>query len=147
MISALVSGILFRTESRVSKNGKSYVTASLRTGKGDDVRWVTVLGFSELAQSELRGLRPGDYLSVQGLLRVDLYSANSSEQRISITIVADAVLPLRRERKPVTDRKPVNARKGERQAERDKRRAGKWLSEDDGPNDGLDFGFVGCQAP
>lgn len=99
---ALVSGVLYRApEFRISKAGKPFVTATIRVKDGDTTAWWKVICFSESAQAELMRLGDGDGVSVQGSLRVETYEKNG-ETKVSFTVVADAVLPLRRarERKP-----------------------------------------------
>jgi len=58
-----------------------------------------VLAFSDTAQSELLRLDDGDAVSVQGGLRAEAYSKDG-EPRVSLMVLANAVLPLRRAKKP-----------------------------------------------
>jgi hypothetical protein len=58
-----------------------------------------VLAFSSEAQNELLRLDDGDALAVQGGLRAEAY-AKDGEPRVSLTVLADAVLPLKRPKKP-----------------------------------------------
>ena len=67
-----------------------------------------VLAFSAEAQNELLRLDDGDAVSVQGGRRAEAYSKDG-EARVGLTVIADAVLPLRCARK----RQP---RESERQA-------------------------------
>jgi single-stranded DNA-binding protein len=57
-----------------------------------------VLAFSDTAQAELLRLDDGDAVSVQGALRAEAYSKDG-EARVGLTVIADAVLPLRRAKK------------------------------------------------
>jgi single-stranded DNA-binding protein len=137
MIAAMVSGVLFRKpETRIAKNGNQFTVATMREGSGDEVRWVNIVAFGELAQAELSRLSAGDHVTIQGPFRAEIYEANG-EPRVALKITADAVLALRRERQSPA-RKPADARKAEALSERDERRAGKWQSPADGPNDLLD---------
>ena len=56
--------------------------------------WWKVLVFSESAGAELLRLSDGDAVSVQGALRVETYDKDG-ETKISLTCIADAILPLR----------------------------------------------------
>ena len=103
---ALVSGVLFRQpESRTSKNGKPFVTATLKVKAGADfIDWWKILVFSESLGAELMALRDGDALSAQGALKVENYERNG-ETKLSLTVFADAILalkqaPKQREKKP-----------------------------------------------
>ena len=51
--------------------------------------------FSNGAQSELLQLGVGDALSAQGSAKIELYQKDGGEVRISRTIFANAILPLR----------------------------------------------------
>jgi single-stranded DNA-binding protein len=63
--------------------------------KGDDaLAWWKVIVFSDSAGAELMRLGDGDALSVQGALRVETYERDGIT-KISLTCIADAVLPLR----------------------------------------------------
>ena len=57
-----------------------------------------MLAFSDTAQAELLRLDDGDALAVQGGLRAEAYSKDG-ELRVGLTVIADAVLPLRRPKK------------------------------------------------
>jgi single-stranded DNA-binding protein len=135
MILALVTGTLFRTaESRVSKNGKPSVASTIRVRDGEGSQFVRIAAFSESAQAELLRLADGDCLSVQGPLTVGTYTAADGSTKVSFSLVANCVLPLRQ---PPKERKPAAAPDTRtRQA----RCEGKWQSERDGPNDDIGFG-------
>lgn len=93
---ALVTGQLFRApQSRTSKAGKPFITATLKAKDGDGAQWWKLLVFSETAQAELLRLSDGDALAVQGTLKVELYQPEGGEPRLSLSIVADHVLALR----------------------------------------------------
>jgi single-stranded DNA-binding protein len=109
---ALVSGALFRApEQQTSKAGKPFVSATIKVADGNAaVDFWSVLAFSESAQSELMRLNEGDKVSLQGSLKLEVYTNRNGEQKISRTLFADHVLALRqppRERKPkaATDRR------------------------------------------
>lgn len=98
---ALITGALFRApERKSSKNGKPYAAATIKA-RADDNRsgfWrVTV--FSETAIDTLMTLDEGDALSVQGPMQAQLYEAEGKPPRVSLSIIADTVQPLRTPRK------------------------------------------------
>jgi len=96
----LVQGTLFRApEPRTGKtSGKSFVAATLKVRDGEAAQFSRVLAFSSAAQGELLRLDDGDVLSVQGGLRAEAYE-KGGELRVRLTVLADAVLSLRRPRK------------------------------------------------
>ena len=90
-------------QQRTSKNGNSYVTASLRVTAGNEVEWWHLLCFHEGAQAEIMRLDAGEKLCVQGPPKIEIYRGGDGEQKISRTLMVDVVLALRqppRERKP-----------------------------------------------
>lgn len=98
---ALVAGVIFRApEQKVSKSGKAYCTATIKS-RADDNRsdfWrVTV--FSDTAQAELMRLGEGDTLAAQGPMKAELYTPEGKEPRISLSLIADVVTPLKPARK------------------------------------------------
>lgn len=138
---ALVSGSLFRApESKTSKNGKPYAVCTIKT-RADDNRsefWrVTV--FSETAIDALMALGEGDALSVQGALKCELYQPEGKEPRISMSVIADTVQPLRAPRKEKApkaasdDRAPIRRSRAAQAA--------------NGPNDEFRMRTHGSNAP
>lgn len=97
MIAALISGSLFRApEQRTAKSGKPFVTASIKIRDADAASaFVRVMAFSESAQAELARLQDGEAVAVQGPLKVETYAAADGTTKISLSIVADHILPLR----------------------------------------------------
>jgi single-stranded DNA-binding protein len=100
---ALASGSLWEApERRQSKNGNSFVLASLKVKVGaEETRTVKVLAFSESVQDELMQLRHGDALSVTGSFKAEIYTPENRGPRLNLTIFAESVLPLRVEPKPI----------------------------------------------
>jgi single-stranded DNA-binding protein len=95
MIYVLVTGALFRdSETKISKNGKPYVVATILSKDGESSTFANVVAFSDPAKDAILALRAGDALSVQGKAIVGVYEKNG-EHRPSISIVADHVLALR----------------------------------------------------
>jgi single-stranded DNA-binding protein len=109
MIHALITGVIFReVEQRTSKAGNAFSTATLRLRDGVFAR-VTVFG--EAAQDFLQ-LSEGDAVAVHGRLKAELYQG-----KISLSIVADKILPLRAEHggcddpfSPLQPERPPNRR-------------------------------------
>ena len=101
----LIAGSIYRApEQKTSQAGRQFVSATVKVGgeSGNADFW-TVMVFSQSSQEELLRLGVGDALSAQGSAKIELYRpGGSSEARISRTIFANAILPLRappRERK------------------------------------------------
>jgi hypothetical protein len=93
----LITGTLFRAaEQKTSQAGKRYLTATVKAASVDasNSEFWSVLAFSDTAQTELLRLEAGEKLSLQGSLKLTTFETNG-ETRISRTIFADAILPLR----------------------------------------------------
>jgi hypothetical protein len=101
-IFALASGTLFRRpERKVSKAGKPYVSAKLRSGDGDSTIWIALFAFSDTAQAELSALDDGDALAAQGRLSAELYQPTGGGARVNLSMTVSVILPVkRRKRKP-----------------------------------------------
>jgi single-stranded DNA-binding protein len=112
---ALVSGVLYRSpEQRTSKAGKPYTTATIKVRDGDGFAFWRVTAFSQSAQDELARLSDGDALSAQGSMKAELYRPDGGEPRISLSVIADAVLALRspaKPRQPKGEEKPTTSRR------------------------------------
>jgi hypothetical protein len=93
---ALISGVLYRApESRTSKAGKPFVTATIKAKEGAEaLQWWKVLTFSESTGAELMRLVDGDAVSVQGSMKAELYEKDG-ETKLSLTVFADAILALK----------------------------------------------------
>jgi single-stranded DNA-binding protein len=136
---ALVSGSIFRApEQRMSKAGKPFVFATVRVKEGGESRFVNVVAFSESAQSEVVRLSDGDSLSAQGPLKAEIYAANDGSTKVSLSIVADRVLPLRQPRKERKAKAPEPAAAQDERT-RQQRLAGSWSAESSDPNDSIPF--------
>jgi hypothetical protein len=124
----LISGSLFhQPEQRTSKAGRPFVTAVLKANDGDSSQYWKVLAFSESVQTELLQLSDGDAVSLQGPLKAEIYRrADGGEPRVSRSMIAERILPLRQEPKERAD--PFS---------KQERQRGSW-SPGAGPNDSLD---------
>ena len=105
-VQVLVTGEIFRAaKQQTSKAGKVFTVATMKAAATDasNSEFWSVLAFSDTAQQELLRLTVGEKLSVQGGLKLETFTRDDGEVRISRTIFANAILPLRappREKKP-----------------------------------------------
>jgi Single-strand binding protein family len=96
MIAALVTGALFKApESRTSKGGKPFVTATIKIKADDGFQFARLVAFSETAQTELLRLHEGESLTIQGSLKAEICRPEGGEPKLSLTVFADHVLALR----------------------------------------------------
>jgi single-stranded DNA-binding protein len=106
MITALISGSLFRNpERRTSKSGKQFAAATVRVKTGEAMLFIRVMVFSERPMAELMRLSDGDTMSAQGSFKAEIYAKNGGAPKLSLSIIADQILALRRppkESKPKT---------------------------------------------
>lgn len=104
----LLQGRLERApEQRVSRNGAPFTMATLRVSAGNELQFWRLFVFGESAQAELARLGEGDALSAQGSPKFEVYSPEGGAARVSLSLTADFVLPLKappRERKPKSDK-------------------------------------------
>ena len=119
----LLQGSLAKApESRVSRQGNSFVMATLRVTVGNEAQFWRLFVFSESAQAELMRLGEGDALACQGVPKFELFRPEAGEPRVSLSITVDHVLALRqapKERKkkepaptPARSEKPAPDRSG-----------------------------------
>jgi single-stranded DNA-binding protein len=114
-IFALVSGSLFRAseEKTAAKSGRRFLSATIKVrDSAETVAFVKAIVFSESAQAALMNLQDGDALSVQGSLSPETYvSVPSGETKISLTIFAEQILPLRQlpKQRQVKSKEPAKA--------------------------------------
>jgi hypothetical protein len=96
-VQVLVSGCLFKApEERTSQAGRRFVSATIKVGgESGNAEFWSLMVFSNSAQSELLQLGIGDALSAQGSAKIELYQKDGGEVRISRTVFASAILPLR----------------------------------------------------
>lgn len=107
---ALISGALFKApEAKTSRNGKSFATATVKTRSDDNKsEFWRLVAFNENVINELMRLGEGDTVSVQGPFKAELYHPEGSEPRVSMSIVADSVQPLRAAKKERTSKDTGN---------------------------------------
>jgi single-stranded DNA-binding protein len=96
----IVTGILHRDPVlRTAKSGKTFATALIRTGSGEDTIWANIAVFDERAQAELMRLKAGEAASIQGAVKVSVFEQNG-EHRASLDVAASHVTALRQPRCP-----------------------------------------------
>ncbi|MFO1126351.1 MAG: OB-fold nucleic acid binding domain-containing protein [Methylocystis sp.] len=110
----LLQGKLERApESRISRNGNGFLSATLRVATGSELQFWRIFVFSESARAELARLGEGDALAVQGTPKFEIWRPEGGEPRVSLGVTAEHVLALKqppRERKPKSEKKPQQYR-------------------------------------
>lgn len=98
----LASGVLHKKpEQKTAKSGKQYVAATLRVREADATyQYWRLTTFDDQAQAELLRLDEGDNVSVQGLLRAEIYKPETGEPRLSMNVIVDQALPARPKPRP-----------------------------------------------
>jgi single-stranded DNA-binding protein len=103
-VAILLQGRLERApETRTSRNGNTFAMATMRVAAGSEIQFWRCFVFSESAAAELQRLREGDALAVQGTPKFEIYTPDGGAARISLSLTADHVLPLKQ---PPKERKP-----------------------------------------
>jgi hypothetical protein len=93
----LVTGSLQRNaEQKTSANGKPYTTANVRVKSGDSQQFFRVMAFDPDLQTALLDMKSDDGISVTGRLSAELYTSKDNQPRLSLSVMADQVLPLKR---------------------------------------------------
>lgn len=94
-VAVLLQGNLERgPETRIDKNGKPYIAASVRVSISKSLQFWWVLAFDETAKYELTRLDPGDCVCVQGRPQFDVYKNESGASRVSLTVIAEKIIAL-----------------------------------------------------
>jgi single-stranded DNA-binding protein len=113
---ALIFGALScAPESKTAKSGKPYVAATIKVAADNATDYWRIFAFSESGQAELSRLGEGDKVSLQGALKLEVYTSKNGEHKISRTLFVDHVLALRqpprsRTPKAAPDRRDAGAR-------------------------------------
>lgn len=94
MIDALVSGKLYgKPQSRTAGNGKSYVTAKLRTAAGDgESLFVNCITFDKATGDCLLALDDGDSVALSGALTPKVYTPANGAPHPSLDMQAHAAV-------------------------------------------------------
>lgn len=94
MITCMISGALSKSpETRTSKTGNPYTTATVRTGEGEDSLFCSVTCFGDLAGT-LAGLAKGDAITVIGTGKVSTYTGKEGDTRAGLSITANRIIAL-----------------------------------------------------
>ncbi len=105
-IHILLTGILHKDAiPRIGQSGKEFTTASIRVEVDGQTTWANVIAFDQDSQDELRRLKAGDALSIQGKAKVGIYEKNG-EHRASLDVTAYHVIGLAPKPKPKPKAKP-----------------------------------------
>lgn len=96
MIDALIGGkIVSAAVERTASSGKTFVTCKVRAADSDgESQYVNLVAFDEGVKCALLALDDGDGVSVSGAMKVGTYEARDGVARISINVIAHAVLTL-----------------------------------------------------
>jgi single-stranded DNA-binding protein len=108
VIDALIAGRLYGAPAeRMSKTGKAYATAKVRTAAGDGASlFVNVIAFAAPAVTALLALQDGDSVALSGELTPKVWTDKNGEARPALDLTAHAVLTeyhVARKRKAVRD--------------------------------------------
>jgi hypothetical protein len=98
----LASGVLHKKpERKTSKSGNAFVAATLRVREADArYQYWSLRSFDTASQDELLRLDEGDSVSVQGLLRAEIYKPEGGEPRLSMTVIVDQALAAKPKPRP-----------------------------------------------
>jgi single-stranded DNA-binding protein len=88
-IEAAFFGALGRdAESKVSKNGKSYLKLNVRVGDGDAAQWVSVMCFDEKAIAVAEQMTKGARVYVEGRLEISEWTGQDGAQRHGLSCMS-----------------------------------------------------------
>lgn len=94
----LVAGTIHKAPtSRATKNGDPMTFATLRIDSVEPTAWVNVTAFKQQAEV-LAKLKAGDSISVSGKVDINLYEAEGKKPRPNISLLADQLTTLKRQR-------------------------------------------------
>lgn len=100
MIAVLASGTIFRApKASVSRGGKPFVAATVKVADGNETLFIRVMAWSDTARAELEPLSEGALVSVSGRLVSEIYTPTGGEPRVSLTVMADQALALKKPQK------------------------------------------------
>src|SRR5260370_3564099 len=94
VIDSLIAGKVYGTPTeRVGASGKAFVAAKVRAADSDgESQFVNIVAFDDAVKAALLALSEGDSVSVAGAMKISTYEARDGTTRISISMVAAAVL-------------------------------------------------------
>jgi single-strand DNA-binding protein len=85
---AFIGRIGTEPELRTSQTGKPWAAVTCAVGIGDDVHWVRVAVFGEVAEQITGTLRKGDKAYVEGTLRLNTWTDREGNQRSGLSVAA-----------------------------------------------------------
>lgn len=94
MIDGLIAGTVYGNPTeRVGANGKAFVAAKVRAADSDgEGQFVNVVAFDGSVKTALLALSDGDSVSLAGAMKIGTFEARDGTIRVSISMVAHAVL-------------------------------------------------------
>lgn len=93
MIGAVVSGTLVGDPiARQTREGKSFVTVTLRVPAGEDALFIGVAAFDERAAERLARMRRGGTVAACGVLEQNTWTAKDGSERTGWRLTASEVL-------------------------------------------------------
>jgi single-stranded DNA-binding protein len=94
MIDALVCGRLYaKPEERTSSSGKTFVSFKLLAADSDgENQFCNVVVFADTVRHAVLALDAGDSCSISGPLKFTTYTARDGAVKVSLSVVANAVL-------------------------------------------------------
>jgi len=92
----ITSGLQRAAEQKTSASGKPYTIATLRVKADDAQQFFRVMAFDPELQTALLDMKSGDGVSVTGRLSAELYTGKDNQPRLSLSVMADQVLPITR---------------------------------------------------
>jgi single-strand DNA-binding protein len=97
-------------ELRTSQAGKPWCRFSVAIGEGDDVQWVSVAAFGEVAERVCQDLAKGDRAYVEGTLRLNEWTDREGLTRYGLQVAAwkvEALGKIGRQKPPKTKGNPA----------------------------------------
>src|SRR5262245_34158361 len=101
---ALEGRAAVRPELRTSANGVPWCRLSVAVGRGDEVQWVSVIAFKEIAAHAVAVIEKGSVLYVEGSLRMTRWTGRDGVERYGLEVVAFKLIPLQQ----IGHRRPSN---------------------------------------
>jgi single-strand DNA-binding protein len=93
-------------ELRTSANGVPWCRLSVAVGSGDDVQWVSIVAFKEIAAHATSVIGKGSLVYVEGSLRLARWTGKDGIERHGLELLAFKLIPLRQ----IGRRRPSNRR-------------------------------------
>ncbi len=92
----LITGSITKPpESRTSKNGNGFATATMRARDGNGWQYWSLIAFDETTVNDLIGLSEGESLSIQGELKAEIYERDG-KYRVSLSCIVAKIMTNKR---------------------------------------------------